>query len=329
METIQNAPLLKVEGLTKNFTTGNGTVRAVDNVSFEVPKGAIMGLVGESGSGKTTIGRSLLRLIEPSGGKAIFEGQDLFALREREMRKWRSRLQMVFQDPYSSLNPRLRTGQIIGEALSTHGLAEGAARQKRIAELLTMVGLRPEFADRYPHEFSGGQRQRIGIARALAVKPSFIVADEPVSALDVSVQAQVLNLFQELRKNLGLTILFISHDLAVVEYLCDFVTVLYLGRVMESGPSSKVFSSPTHPYTKALLSASPVPDPQVKGQRIMLKGDIPSPLNPPTGCVFRTRCIHAVAACAVQVPQLEPVESGEAQDTDSRHVVACTRRGQI
>lgn len=309
--------LLKVSGLSKTFATRNGTVKAVDSVSFDVPRGSIVGLVGESGSGKTTIGRSLLRLVEPSAGSAVFEGTDLLALSERELRPWRRRVQMVFQDPYSSLNPRLRVEQILGEALETHGLARGAARKARIDQLLTLVGLRPEFAQRYPHEFSGGQRQRIGIARALAVEPAFIVADEPVSALDVSVQAQVLNLLQDLRQKLVLTMLFISHDLSVVEYLCDYVTVLYLGRVMESGPTRSVFASPRHPYTQALLSASPVPDPAVKQQRIMLRGDIPSPLNPPTGCVFRTRCRHAVDACSQSVPSPTAVGSG--------HTVACTR----
>ncbi|CAE6857777.1 Oligopeptide transport ATP-binding protein OppF [Paraburkholderia nemoris] len=321
LHSVNDHLLLKVEGLSKTFETRSGLVKAVDNVSFDVPRGKIVGLVGESGSGKTTIGRSLLRLVEPSAGHALFEGVDLFSLSESALRPYRRRLQIVFQDPYSSLNPRLRIDQIIGEALDTHGLARGAARAERIAELLTLVGLRPEFAQRYPHEFSGGQRQRIGIARALAVEPAFIVADEPVSALDVSVQAQVLNLLLDLRRTFGLTILFISHDLSVVEYLCDYVTVLYLGRVMESGPSRSVFSNPRHPYTRALLSASPVPDPAAKRQREVLRGDIPSPLNPPSGCVFRTRCQHASDACAHVAPQPEVV--------GAEHTVACIRQSEL
>jgi peptide/nickel transport system ATP-binding protein len=234
------------------------------------------------------------------------------------MRRYRRRLQIVFQDPYSSLNPRLRVDDIVGEAIDTHGLARGAARQKRIADLLGRVGLDPEQGRRYPHEFSGGQRQRIGIARALAVEPDFIVADEPVSALDVSVQAQVLNLLQDLQQAFGLTMLFIAHDLSVVEYLCDEVVVMYLGRVMERGPSRSVYAMPRHPYTQALLSASPVPDPKARRNRIVLQGDIPSPLNPPSGCVFRTRCPYAVADCAQVVPPLEATAPG--------HDAACIRK---
>jgi len=310
--------LLSVQGLTKQFPTRNGVVRAVDGVSFDVKRGTIVGLVGESGSGKTTAGRCTLRLIEPNEGRIVFDGVDLRELSEREMRAYRSRLQIIFQDPYSSLNPRLRVDQIIGEALEIHRPLRGAAKRDRIAELLRRVGLNPDAARRYPHEFSGGQRQRIGIARALAVEPDFIVADEPVSALDVSVQAQVLNLIQDLQESFGLTMLFIAHDLSVVEYLCDEVVVMYLGRVMERGPSREVYAMPRHPYTQALLSAAPLPDPKASRQRVVLKGDIPSPMNPPSGCVFRTRCRYAVEACAEVVPPLEHVGSD--------HHVACIRQ---
>ncbi|MDJ1158824.1 ATP-binding cassette domain-containing protein [Chelatococcus sp. SYSU_G07232] len=317
----QGGTLLSVEHLCKQFPAKSGLVKAVDDVSFTIRRGTIVGLVGESGSGKTTVGRCLLRLIEPSGGRAVFDGVDLFALSERQMRTCRRRLQIVFQDPYSSLNPRLRVEDIISEALDTHGLARGAARRERIAELLTRVGLNPEHARRYPHEFSGGQRQRIGIARALAVEPEFIVADEPVSALDVSVQAQILNLIQDLQQAHGLTMLFIAHDLSVVECLCDEVVVMYLGRVMERGPSRRVYANPRHPYTRALLSTSPVPDPRARRERVVLRGDIPSPLDPPSGCVFRTRCPHAIGACAQVVPPAEAVGPD--------HVVACIRQAEL
>jgi len=310
--------LLRVENLSKHFPTKTGSVKAVDGVTFDVKRGTIVGLVGESGSGKTTAGRCTLRLIEPSGGRLIFDGKDLVTLSDREMRSYRRRMQIVFQDPYSSLNPRMRVEEIIGEAIDTHRLAKGAARQERIAELLARVGLDPEHGRRYPHEFSGGQRQRIGIARALAVEPEFIVADEPVSALDVSVQAQVLNLIQDLQQSYGLTMLFIAHDLSVVEYLCDEVVVMYLGRVMERGPSRSLYAMPRHPYTQALLSAAPVPDPKAHRQRIILQGDIPSPMNPPSGCVFRTRCPYAIQACAEIVPPLDPVAM--------EHHVACIRK---
>ncbi|AWM88510.1 ABC transporter ATP-binding protein [Microvirga sp. 17 mud 1-3] len=310
--------LLRVENLSKHFPTKAGSVKAVDGVTFDVKRGTIVGLVGESGSGKTTAGRCTLRLIEPSAGRLIFDGKDLVTLSDREMRSYRRRMQIVFQDPYSSLNPRMRVEEIIGEAIDTHRLAKGAARRERIAELLSRVGLDPEHGRRYPHEFSGGQRQRIGIARALAVEPEFIVADEPVSALDVSVQAQVLNLIQDLQQSFGLTMLFIAHDLSVVEYLCDEVVVMYLGRVMERGPSRSLYAMPRHPYTQALLSAAPVPDPKAHRQRVILQGDIPSPMNPPSGCVFRTRCPYAIQACAEIVPPLDPVAA--------EHHVACIRK---
>lgn len=313
--------LLNVVDLVKQFPGPSGAVRAVDGVSFELRRSRILGLVGESGSGKTTVGRSLLRLVEPTSGRADFEGVDLFSLSSSQMRAYRRRLQMVFQDPYSSLNPRLRVADIIGEAIDTHKLAKGAEKKARIADLLTQVGLSPDHARRYPHEFSGGQRQRIGIARALAVEPDCIIADEPVSALDVSVQAQIINQIQDLQQQRGLSVLFISHDLSVVEHLCDDIVVMYLGRVMESGPSEQVYSAPRHPYTRALLSASPVADPYRKTQRIALRGDIPSPLNPPSGCVFRTRCPHAIDTCAETRPALEQLTPG--------HKAACIRLTEL
>ncbi|MBB3999522.1 ABC transporter ATP-binding protein [Aureimonas pseudogalii] len=313
--------LLSVENLTTHFPLAHGTVRAVDGVSFTVRRGSIVGLVGESGSGKTTVGRSILRLIEPTGGRAMFEGRNLMELSPKEMRAYRRRLQIIFQDPYSSLNPRMRVGAILAEALDTHGLAQGARRAPRIAELLTRVGLAPDHAKRFPHEFSGGQRQRIGIARALAVEPDLVVADEPVSALDVSVQAQILNLMQDLQREFGLTMLFIAHDLSVVEYLCDEVVVMYLGKVMERGPSRAVYARPRHPYTKALIATAPVPDPTLTRERIVLKGDIPSPMNPPSGCVFRTRCPEAAEICAATVPPEEAVGPG--------HFTACLRQGEL
>ena len=313
-------PLVRIEDLKVHFPTSQArhapVVRAVDGVSFDVPRNTIVGLVGESGSGKTTTGRALLRLFKPTAGRLLFDGQDITHLNEKQMLPWRRRMQIVFQDPYASLNPRMTVAEILGEALDTHKLAQHR-RSARIGELLERVGLNADHSRRYPHEFSGGQRQRIGIARALAVEPDFIVADEPVSALDVSVQAQVLNLLQDLQRDLGLTMLFVAHDLAVVDYLCDEVVVMYLGRVMERGPTSEVYARPRHPYTRALLSAAPVPDPRAPRSRILLKGDIPSPINPPSGCVFRTRCPHATDACATIEAQAVEVGPG--------HFVACTR----
>lgn len=304
--------LIEVRGLRKYFGSGDQPVRAVDDVSFAIRQGETLGLVGESGSGKSTIGRMLIRLLDPTDGSIRFEDRDIASLSQRQMRPLRSRMQIIFQDPYASLNPRMRIRQILGEALDTHGLASGRqARQARITELLDLVGLRPEYADRYPHEFSGGQRQRIGVARALAVEPDFIVADEPLSALDVSIQAQVVNLLCELKERLGLTMLFISHDLDVVEFLCDRVIVLYLGKIMEIAPTELLYRAPHHPYTQALLSASPTPDPAQRGRkRLLLKGDIPSPANPPSGCVFRTRCPHTLPVCAADAPPLSEVAPG-------------------
>ncbi len=314
--------LLEVTGLQKRFPARNGgVVHAVESVGFAIARGSVAGLVGESGSGKTTVGRCLLRLIEPTAGRALFDGVDLFALAPGALRAYRRRLQIVFQDPYSSLNPRMRIAAILGEALDAHGLARGRKRRDRIAGLLERVGLAPDLAQRFPHEFSGGQRQRIGIARALAVEPEFIVADEPVSALDVSVQAQILNLIQDLQRDLGLTMLFIAHDLSVVEYLCDEVIVMYLGHVVERGPSRAVYRRPAHPYTRALIASAPVPDPAAPRAKAPLRGDIPSPLHPPSGCVFRTRCEFAEARCTQgPMPELE-ITPG--------HVTACLRYAEL
>ena len=303
------APLIEVRNLKRYFGNTDKPVRAVDDVSFAIRTGETLGLVGESGSGKTTIGRTVLRLIERTDGQVLYRGDDLGALSAERMRRLRSKLQIIFQDPYASLNPKMRISAILDEALSTHGLAKGR-RKERIAELLELVGLRAEHASRFPHEFSGGQRQRIGIARALAVEPEFIVADEPLSALDVSIQAQVINLLADLRERLNLTMLFISHDLDVIEYLCDRVVVLYLGRVMEVAPTAELFERPLHPYTQALLAASPKPDPLIVSTAVPLKGDIPSPMSPPSGCVFRTRCPHAIEACALSVPTLDEYSPG-------------------
>ncbi len=301
------APLLEVQHLRKFFGPASRPVRAVDDVSFAIHSGETLGLVGESGSGKSTIGRALLRLVEPTSGRVAYRGEDLGAAGSRRMRALRRKLQMIFQDPYASLNPKMRVRDILGEALQVHGLAQGR-RAQRIDELLQLVGLDPEHAARYPHEFSGGQRQRIGVARALSVEPEFIVADEPLSALDVSIQSQVINLLCDLRERFALTMLFISHDLDVVEYLCDRVVVLYLGRVMEMAPTAALFERPLHPYTQALLAASPKPDPGATLVHVPLTGDIPSPVDPPSGCVFRTRCPHAIDACAQTRP--EPRDMG-------------------
>jgi oligopeptide/dipeptide ABC transporter ATP-binding protein len=281
-------------------------VKAVDGVTFWLSRAETLGLVGESGSGKTTAGRSILRLIEPTGGSALFDGRDIFELSDDELRQLRRRAQIVFQDPFGSLNPRMTVGSALREVLHVHKLAEGKAAQTRVRELLETVGLQPQHAARYPHEFSGGQRQRIGIARALSVEPDFIVCDEPVSALDVSVQAQVLNLLQDLQKQLGLAYLFIAHDLSVIEHVSDRIAVMYLGHLVELGEARAVVTEPRHPYTKALLSAVPQPEPGRAAQRIVLAGDIPSPANPPTGCVFHTRCQHRLKDqdCTRIVPPL-------------------------
>lgn len=305
---MNSSPLLAVEGLTKHFGRAPYIVRAVEDVSFRIAPGEVLGLVGESGSGKSTIGRLVLRLIDSTSGTIRFEDEDITKRPERQLRPLRRNAQMVFQDPYASLNPRLRVRDIIGEALDAHRLATSARRAARIGELLETVGLPAAHMSRFPHEFSGGQRQRIGIARALAVDPKLIVADEPVSALDVSVQAQVINLMQDLRQRFGLAMLFISHDLDVVELMCDRIAVLYLGRIMEIGSAEAVSTRPRHPYTRALLAASPKPDPDAPRIRRMLTGDIPSPMAPPSGCVFRTRCPMATEECARTVPKLRAAE---------------------
>ena len=312
-----STPLLQVEHLQKNFAIRGGIlgrvkaeVKAVNDVSFDIGKGEVVGLVGESGSGKTTVGRTLLRLEQASGGSVRFGGTDVLTLPPDRMRAFRKRMQIIFQDPFASLNPRDKVREILAHPLKLHRIGSASDRTDRVIALLEKVGLGTEHLDRYPHEFSGGQRQRIGIARALAVEPEFIVADEPVSALDVSIQAQVINLLQDLCRDLGLTMLFIAHDLGIVEHLCDRVIVMYLGRVVETGRSEDLYSNPNHPYTKALLSAVPQPKPGRRRDRVILKGDIPSPINPPSGCVFRTRCPIAGPECAQVVPPLETVGPG-------------------
>jgi len=305
-------PLLDVRGLVKHFGLKSGAlgrisgvVRAVDGVDFHVEEGETLAIVGESGCGKSTVGRLVLRLIEPTAGQVHFEGDDLLALDQDQMRARRRRLQVIFQDPYASLNPRMTVGAMLGEPLWLHRLV-GNQRQRseRVAELLELVGLRPDHVRRYPHEFSGGQRQRIAIARALAVEPRLIVADEPVSALDVSIQAQVINLMRELQKRFGLAYIFISHDLAVVKHIADRIAVMYLGRIVETATADELFRSPRHPYTRALLSAVPLPDPTAVRERALLEGDIPSAVNPPAGCHFHTRCPFARESCRRDVPEL-------------------------
>jgi oligopeptide/dipeptide ABC transporter ATP-binding protein len=324
---VSASPLLSVRDLTKHFPIKKGlfgkaagSVRAVQNVSFDVMPGETLGLVGESGCGKSTTGRMILRLIEPTAGSVEFEGVDLVKLNTSQMRKLRRRIQVIFQDPFSSLNPRMTVGAIIREGLTIHKIAEGADADARVRRLLDEVGLRAEYMSRYPHEFSGGQRQRIGIARALAVEPTFIVCDEPVSALDVSVQAQVINLMQDLQRDRGLAYLFIAHDLSVVEHIANRVAVMYLGKIVELATSEDLYREPLMPYTQALLSAVPIADPAMKKSRVVLHGDVPSPSNPPSGCVFHPRCQHPAKdeACAQIVPPLE--------EKAPRHWVACIKQ---
>ena len=323
--TQEQRPILEVEGLRKWFPVGNALlprnrrqVKALDGVSFSIRRGEILSLVGESGSGKTTVGRTVLRLVPPTGGRIRFDGQDITDLSRRELRPLRKRMQLVFQDPFASLNPRMTVERIVSTPLLIHGIEGGpAARRAKVEEALRLVGLLPHHAARYPHELSGGQRQRVGIARALITRPDFLVADEPVSALDVSIQAQVVNLLVELKELLGLTILFIAHDLAVVGHISDRIAVMYLGRLVEIAETRELFLNPRHPYTEALFSAAPIPDPEVRRSRIILSGDIPSPLDPPSGCPFRTRCRYALPACAEAVPPLREVAPG--------HLTACIR----
>jgi oligopeptide/dipeptide ABC transporter ATP-binding protein len=311
--------LVNVSHLVKYFPVegSDDVVRAVDDVSFEIVSGETLGLVGESGCGKSTVGRCLLRLIEPTAGQIDFDGRDVLSLKRTDLRELRREMQIVFQDPYASLNPRMKVGDIVGEPLVIHKIGTKKERSERVGELLQRVGLDPDYRKRYPHEFSGGQRQRIGVARTLALNPKLIVADEPVSALDVSVQAQVVNLLQDLQEEFGLTYLFISHGLAVVEHISTRVAVMYLGRIVEIASAADLYLRPLHPYTQALLSAIPVPDPQRKRERIVLQGDVPTPINPPSGCRFRTRCPIAIDECAHLDPELRELSPG--------HRVACIR----
>ena len=308
--------LISLEGLQVYYRLGGGLfskeriVKAVDGVTLAIEKGETLGLVGESGCGKSTLGKAILRLTEPTDGKVIYDGKDLAHLSQNEMRDQRRKLQMIFQDPYASLNPRMNVGQIIGEPIRTFGLANGKSVDERVGDLMETVGLSRRFIKRYPHEFSGGQRQRIGIARALAVDPEFIVADEPISALDVSIQAQIMNLMERLQAEKNLTYLFISHDLRAVRHLSDRVAVMYLGKIVELAPGKSIYDDPLMPYTRALISAVPVPDPEIeaKRERIILQGDVPSPIDPPTGCHFHTRCPYAIEECKRLEPQLVEIK---------------------
>lgn len=315
-------PIVEVRNVKKYFPVKGGifnrkqnVVKAVDGISFSIKRGETFGIVGESGSGKSTLGQTILRLTEPTAGNVYYEGEDISHLSQQDMRTYRRHMQMVFQDPFSSLNPRMRVGELIEEPMVVHQYANAADRRNRVRLLLGTVGLPAEAADKFPHEFSGGQRQRIGIARSLSIQPKFIIADEPVSALDVSIQSQILNLISDLQDEFDLTYLFIAHDLSVVKHISDRIGVMYLGKMMELSPKRKLFDNPLHPYTRSLLSAIPIPNPHLKRERIILKGDIPSPVNPPSGCVFRTRCPVAFERCKAEIPMLQHAGEG--------HYVAC------
>ncbi len=322
----QDDILIEVKNLKKYFTKTSGIlgnkkkhIKAVDDISFSIKRGETLGLVGESGCGKSTTGRTLIRLYDVTDGEIIYDGTDISKLNQSELRPFRKKIQMIFQDPYASLNTRMTVGDIIGEPIDIHNIAEGEERQQIIWDLLERVGLNKEHANRYPHEFSGGQRQRIGIARALAVNPDFIICDEPISALDVSIQAQVVNMLEDLQKELGLTYLFIAHDLSMVKYISDRIGVMYLGKMVEIADSEDLYNDPKHPYSQALLSSIPIPDPDVMKQskRIILEGEVPSPINPPSGCRFRTRCRYTTERCAIEEPMLTDIGNGR--------MVACHR----
>jgi len=325
--------LVEVRDLVKYFPIMRGVLRkkmgdvqAVDGLTFNIYKGETLGLVGESGCGKSTTGRAILQLLKPTSGSVVYDGKDLTLLNKADMRRSRRHMQMIFQDPYASLNPRMSVGAIVGEPLQIHGVPGGKSLRERVQELLSLVGMNPYFVNRYPHEFSGGQRQRIGVARALATNPAFIVADEPISALDVSIQAQVVNLLDDLKADLGLTYLFIAHDLSMVRYISDRVAVMYLGRIVELSSKDNVYDKPLHPYTQALLSAIPIPDPlkEAKRQRLILEGDVPSPANPPSGCRFHPRCSYATDICSSDDPEYRDMGTG-----GDEHWVACHHAGKF
>ncbi|MES1044940.1 dipeptide ABC transporter ATP-binding protein [Heyndrickxia oleronia] len=314
-ETSTLTPLIEIKNLKKYFNIGGQPLKAVDDLNLDIYPGETVGLVGESGCGKSTAGRTIIRLYEATEGEVLYNGKNIYDNNSSEMAKIRKDIQLIFQDPYASLNPRMTVEEIIGEPLTIHGELTGKKKRERILELLKLVGLNPEHINRFPHEFSGGQRQRIGIARALALNPKFIVCDEPISALDVSIQAQVVNLLKDLQKSMGLTYLFIAHDLSMVKYISDRILVMYLGNMMELCESEELYEEPLHPYTQALLSAVPIPNPKLKRERIVLQGDVPSPINPPSGCVFRTRCRHAMDICAQKKPEWKEAKPG--------HFVSC------